>query len=377
MPNNRIVIARSNRRNSLISGSTLATLGRSAGRIIAYGATRGKRTLRDFASAAAGAATVHAANKARKIYDGVTSTPSTTIYHNSGMSLRRKRKRKTKAQKKKKRGRAKRIRRFRKNVIQSMNPRTQYRQLVTFSLLQDYNKKMLHSPAQWLTRSFLSSVAQNYATKAGVTVSTTDGKMWVMNSYIRYTITNDSPTKTYVTVYWFRYRDNTTKAPVDLLTEDITKGYIAAGTYAVGTDTVTYQLDLTSKLSDFKTIFEFAKCIDKQEFLMDGGGVVNSMHKMRRAYPYVYNAQEESNDSNYVKNVTEFPLILAKSQLVRNGGATPNAVYDNARLLLSFDYRCHQAADLIKKWIGPTYVQTLNAATGTPTAFVEDSQQNT
>lgn len=299
--------------------------------------------------------------------------------HRAGTTKKTKGKRPSRRLRRIKRGRARRYRSFKKKVISTMNPSCQYRLYSNpVTMTQDYNKKIMHSPFTYLSRTFLSTMAADYASKSGNAISTLTGKMHFYNARVNYTITNNSPTKTWLTLYWFRYKDNTSKTFADLIAQDVTKGYLASVISSAGATQPTTQVTLMTKLSDFKTLFQFCKLVGKESYNMDGGGVVSGSHRFRRAVHYVYNYNEDAASSANIRGVTEFCVLMGRSQLVANGDSAtePTAVVDNSLIFMESRFQAKQAGQLVRAWIPPSATISTRTLTGTPTAYVEDAKQD-
>lgn len=270
----------------------------------------------------------------------------------------------------KKMRRFRRHQRFSRKVMNVNCPSLILRDYKTGNFYQEYNKKLMHNAFNLWTRSELTQARTFYNQSIAKTATTVD-RVYVGNRFVNYSITNYSPTMTYVTVYWLMYKEDTSKSFADCLALDATRGYYTS--YATTADGRT-QVPITWRLKDSKVVWENFKLAGKQTFIMEGGGVAHGKQKFRDV-KYTMGEQEEQAASENMKYKTIACVICAKSQLVKNGDNN-SAIVDNSRLLCEFQLNSRVRGEIASKFTQPNRTETLNTVLGTPTAYSDETLQN-
>lgn len=267
--------------------------------------------------------------------------------------------------------RYRRYQRFAKKVRNVNCPSIIYRRQYLVNEYQEYNLKLMDSPFTFWDRTVLGQLATDYFNAVAKTTSATD-RLYIRNRFINYNITNYSPTMTYVTIYWLGYKDDCSKTLSDCFANDVTRGYYSAyATTAEGRQ----QVPITWRLKDSKVTWEIFKLLGKQTFIMEGGGVAHGKQKFRDI-KYTLAEQQEAANSPYLKYKTLIPVICAKSQLVKNGDNN-SPIIDNARLLIEFMVNCRMTGELHSKFTQPFRTAGTTVVLGTPSAFSDETLQNT
>jgi hypothetical protein len=252
--------------------------------------------------------------------------------------------------------------------MKAMHPMAIQREYLQAAYQQDYNKRLVNQMHTFYTRTQLNAHIANFVSQTGVALSisgspATMGRLNI-SGHVNYSLTNYSPTWSYVTVYFLKYSENTGMTFSDMLTRDYSDGLTPTAPYTNASGN--WQLGMLFRLKDAKCLWENMKCIGKQSFRMDGGACISASKKLPTVR-YYYNSQKEGAALHeYLKGITTIMVIKCTSQLVKQASSTgENAITDNAKILSSFTstYRCW--TDNIKKFITPQNTEYLNsAATG-------------
>lgn len=206
-----------------------------------------------------------------------------------------------------KRGRIRRFNAFRRKLIRSEYPVFRYCfSYAPYTVDWDYNKQAV----KCIDLGVYAAVRSALLT--GIELDPTKRQDWLLSNVgFQASITNQSPSTTYVQVFWMKVIEDTQTSLATFFTNEATANY-GGGAFPAVTDY------LNNPIASYQAYRVAYRPVKKQFFEMEGGGVVKfgfkPKHKkiIRETYMNSFGA------SSYRAGVTWVLVVRAWSQLIQN-----------------------------------------------------------
>jgi hypothetical protein len=139
----------------------------------------------------------------------------------------------------------------------------------------------------------------------------------IKDAYVSIELVNHSPSRQYIELWFFQAKEDTSYSTLQALDQDRINGFVGNLEYT------------TTRLQDGQMLWQQYRCIKKRYYEMEPNAIVKCGKRLATGK---YDAQMINENEEYAKKWTEFMVIRAWSQIVRNTEETDQFVVDNSVL---------------------------------------------